>query len=57
MFCLRRNQQLKAEHFLKRVVSINKGVVSRDMHILFASLCLQRKDYRLAKHHIDCVLD
>ena len=57
MFCLRRNQQLKAEHFLKRVIAIRKGEVSVDMHILFASLYLQRKDYHSAKRHIDSVLD
>ena len=57
MFCLRRDQQLKGEHFLKRVVAIQNGEISREMHILFASLCLQRKDYRTAKHHIDNVLD
>lgn len=56
-FCLRRNQQFKAEHYIQKVIVMRNGEISRELHILLAALLLQRKDYRGCKTHLDAVLD
>jgi predicted Zn-dependent protease len=55
LFSLKYQMQAKAEQYLDRVIAL-KGM-SKEMHLMLASMMLQRQNWQETKNHLDAVLD
>jgi len=55
LFSLKFHMQAKAEQYLDRVIQLQG--MSKEMHIMMASMMLQRKNFQKTKIHLDAVLD
>lgn len=55
LFSLKYHMQAKAEQYLDKVIAL-KGM-SQEMHLMLASIMLQRQNWQQTKLHLDAVLD
>lgn len=55
LFSLKYDMQAKAEQYLDKVIAL-KGL-DKDMHLMLASMMLQRSNWQQTKNHLDSVLD
>lgn len=55
LFSLKFDMQAKAEQYLDKVIVL-RGM-TKEMHLMLASMMLQRKNFEQTKLHLDAVLD